>query len=160
MISGRFDGFRIPAANRRVFRNSPEGNGCRVEDLTWMSTKNRGIRMGFLISWVLGRAKNTGSKKSRGWTSYFLCFWSCPKPRQQEIQNWISYFLGFWSGQKLMELRNPGAGFLICLVFMSPGGLRCKSARLSEVARSCAVLAAQGGALHLPKGEAEAVEDQ
>ena len=25
LISGRFDGFRIPAENRREFRNSPEG---------------------------------------------------------------------------------------------------------------------------------------
>ena len=32
-VSGRFDGLRIPSANRRQFRNSPEGNGWRVEDL-------------------------------------------------------------------------------------------------------------------------------
>ena len=45
------------------------------------------------------------------------------------------------------------------LVVLSPGGLCSKSARVSEFARSCAVFAAQGGALHWPKGEAEAVED-
>ena len=50
-------------------------------------------------------------------------------------------------------LRQIGASFGI------PGGLCSKSARVSEFARSCAVFAAQGGALHWPKGEAQAVED-
>ena len=43
---------------------------------------------------------------------------------------------------------------------MSPGELCSKSARVSEFAQSCAVFAAQGGALHWPKGQAEVVEDQ
>ena len=43
---------------------------------------------------------------------------------------------------------------------MSAGELFSKSARVSEFARSCAVFAAQGGALRWPKGEAEAAEDQ
>ena len=41
LISGRFDGLRISAANGREFRNSPEGNGWRVEDLIWITTKNK-----------------------------------------------------------------------------------------------------------------------
>ena len=90
MISGRFDGFRIPAAK-----------SARVSEF----------------------AKATGGGL---------------KFDMDVDQKKISYFL----------------------VFMSPGGLCSKSARGSEFARSCAVFAAQGGALHWPKGEAEAVEYQ
>ena len=64
LISGRFDGLRSPAANRRQCRNSPEGNGWRVEELIWVSTKN------------------SGNKKSRGWISYFLVFWQDQKHRK------------------------------------------------------------------------------
>ena len=104
-------------------------------------------------------------------------------PKTQEIRNpgaglLVSLVFG---RTKTQEMRNPGAGFHISwvfgpaknqgnkksrgwisyfLVFKSPGGLCSKSARISEFARSCAVFAAQGGALHWPKGEAEAVEDQ
>ena len=101
---------------------------------------------GFLISCVFGTAQNPGNKKSSPWeirnpAPGFLISWvfgSAKNQGNKKSRGWISHFL----------------------VFMSPGGLCSKSARVSELARSCAVFAAKGGALHWPKGEAEAVEDQ
>ena len=102
------------------------------------------------------------------------------KQRKYQIQGLDFVFHGFLAGPKTQEIRIQPLDFVFRWflagpkprkydiqgldlspgLFLSPGGLRSKSARVSEFARSCAVFAAQGGALHWPQGEAEAVEVQ
>ena len=101
---GEYFYIRIPAANRRECRNSPEGNGWR-EDLIWISTnrgnkKSRGWISSFVGFWP---AQNPGFKEPRGWIFLFPVFCSRPKRRKQEIQGLDFLFPGFYEPRRVVQ---------------------------------------------------------